>query len=289
MTQQKIHLAIQRHYRRAKTLGGTMAETWGEEDIHQFRVEVKKLRALLSVAGATHTGLKPRLPRKLHTLYSMAGIVRCLQLQRKGLENAAARLKKELPDTCSAFLEGRIETAIAEIREYLKLNSPLGKLRAEWHVQIRRHEATRGIEAFIRQRSDIIVPGALLPEEEGLHAIRKAMKDILYAWPCFSDNDILLLPEKWRSQAALHSCADLLGEFHDICTQQQLLQDSHFLLTADGPGHLRPEEIRQLWQQDKEENLEQLRNKLMPAAEAGEENPLAPAHLNAESYELHID
>jgi CHAD domain-containing protein len=82
MVSQKIHLAIQRHYRRVKTLGKTVAETWAEEDIHQFRVEVKKLRAFLRLAGSTHTGIKPRLPRRLHTFYSMVGIVRCLQLQR---------------------------------------------------------------------------------------------------------------------------------------------------------------------------------------------------------------
>ena len=33
MVSQKIHLAIQRHYRRVKTLGKTVAETWAEEDI----------------------------------------------------------------------------------------------------------------------------------------------------------------------------------------------------------------------------------------------------------------
>jgi len=289
MTSQKIHLAIQGHHRKVKALGKTLAKTWGEEDIHQFRVEVKKLRAYLRLAGATHTGIKARLPGKLHAFYSMVGIIRCLQLQRKGLEAAAARLKKELPDTCSAFLEGRIEIAIAGVKEYLKLDSPLGKTRAEWHVPVRRHETARGIETFIRQRKDSMVPGAFLPDEAGLHIMRKAMKDILYAWPCFSGDDILLLPEKWRSPDDLHSCTGLLGEFHDICIQLQLLQDTHFLLTADGQAGVLLEEVRQLWRKDREEKLEELRHILLPAAEAGKENPLAPRDLKAESYELHVD
>ncbi|MBN8852051.1 MAG: hypothetical protein BGO55_26465 [Sphingobacteriales bacterium 50-39] len=289
MASQKIHLAVLRHYRRVKTLGKAVVGTWGEEDIHQFRVEVKKLRAYLRLAGATHTGIKARLPGRLHVFYSMTGVIRCLQLQRKGLEDAAARLKKELPDTCSAFLEGRIETAIAVIREYLQQNSPLGKTRAEWHVSVHGRAAARGVETFIRKRRDIIVPGEALPDEEGLHAMRKAMKDILYVWPFFSGDDILLLPEKWHSKSNLHSCTEVLGEFHDICIQLQLLQDNHFLLSADGRAGALLEKVRQLWLKDKEEKLGQLRHLLLLPAEAGNENPLAPGDLKAESYELHVD
>lgn len=289
MASQKIHLAILRHYRRAKTLGRTVAETWGEEDIHQFRVEVKKLRAYLRLAGATHTGIKARLPGKLHVFYSMVGIIRCLQLFRKGVEDAAIRLKKELPDAYSAFLKGRIDTAAAVIKEYLKLNFPLGKPRAEWHVPVHGHEMSRGIEAFIREKEEFMVPGQFLPDEEGLHTMRKAMKDILYIWPCFSADAILLLPEKWRSIDKLHVCTSVLGDFHDISLQLQLLQDSHFLLSADDETGTLLEEIRQLWLKDKEDKLEELRHLLLPADEVCKENPLAPGDLKAESYELHVD
>jgi len=195
----------------------------------------------------------------------------------------------ELPDTCSAFLEGRIEIAIAGVKEYLKLNSPLGKTRAEWHVPVHRRETARGIEAFIRERKGVMIPGAVLPDEVGLHTMRKAMKDILYVWPCFSKGDILLLPEKWRSLDNLHSCTGLLGEFYDICIRLQLLQDDHFLLTADGQAGAFLEEVRQLWRKDREEKLEQLRHLLLPAGEAGKENPFAPRDLKAASYELHVD
>ncbi|HVV07086.1 MAG TPA: CHAD domain-containing protein [Puia sp.] len=290
MASQKIQLAIQRHFHKARTLGQTVAETWGEEDIHQFRVEVKKLRAYLRLAGATHTGLTARLPGKLHVFYSMTGIVRCLQLQRKGLEDAVARLKKELPDICSAALESRIDTGIAVIKEYLRLNSPFGKARAEWHAPIHTQEAGKAVETFIRDRKDRIVTGAVLPDEEELHTIRKAMKDILYLWSCFSDGDVLsILPERWRSRDNLRSYTDQLGEFHDICIQLQLLQDAHFLLSANDKAGVLLEDVRQLWRRDKEEKLEQLRSLLMPAAEVGNENPFAPRNLNAESYELHVD
>lgn len=289
MASQKIHLAILRHYRRAKTLGKTVAETWGEEDIHQFRVEVKKLRACLRLAGATHTGIKARLPGKLHVFYSMVGIIRCLQLQRKELEDAAIRLKKELPDSCSGFIEGRIDTAVTVIKEYVNLNFPLGKPRAEWHVPVHGHEMSRGTEAFIRGKREFMLVGQSLPDELGLHAMRKAMKDILYAWSGFSDDDILLLPENWRSIDKLRVCAGVLGEFHDICIQLQLFQDSHFLLSAEDEAGALFEEIRQLWLKDKEDKLDELRHLLLPADDVRKENPLAPGDLKAESYELHVD
>ncbi|HVU53820.1 MAG TPA: CHAD domain-containing protein [Puia sp.] len=290
MAAEKIHLAIQRHFHQAQTLGDTVMETWSEEDIHQFRVEVKKLRACLRLAAATHTGLKGRLPGRLRVFYSMTGMIRCLQLQRKGLEEAAARLNKELPDTCSAFLEGRIETAIAVSKVFLKLNSPLGKPRAEWQVAIHGRQAIKGIRAFIQERRDVMTPEATLPDEEKLHAIRKAMKDILYTWPCFPDDvAVPFLPEKWRSREVLNACTDILGEFHDICILLNLLQDALFIMSVNEQASDFLEEVRQLWRKDKEEILERLRHMLLSTAGTGRENPLAPGDLKAESYELHVD
>jgi hypothetical protein len=112
----------------------------------------------------------------------------------------------------------------------------------------------------------------------------------LYAWRCFSSDEILsYLPERWRSRDDVHSCTDRLGEFHDICILMRLMQDDHFLLSADGRAGTLLEEIRQLWRQDKEEKLEQLRQLLIPAGGDGKENPLGAGNLNTESYELHVD
>jgi CHAD domain-containing protein len=286
---EKLHLAIQRHYRKAKTLGKTATETWGEEEIHRFRIEVKKLRACLHLAGCTQTGIKASLPGRLEVFNRMIGIVRHLQLQRKGLENAAVRLRIDLPDTCSAALEGRIETAQAVIGQYLTLNSPLGKPRAEWHAPFYGRPIGRGVEAFVREKAEILSIGQELPDEDGLHILRKAIKDILYAWPCFPGvHAISTLPKKWRTREALKSCSDKLGQFHDTCMQLELLQDNYFLMSADSQTGCFLDEVRQLWRKDKEEKLEELRHLLLPVCGVNE-NPLAPSLLNGESYELHVD
>jgi CHAD domain-containing protein len=290
MPTQKIHLAIQQHYARVKALGSKVGETWGEEAIHRFRVEVKKLRSCLRLAGATRTGLKSRLPRKLHTFYSMTGVVRNLQLQRKGMAEAALRLDKPLPSPCMAVLEGRIQTAITMVKEYMEVNNPLGHARAEWQVAIRRHEEARGITRFLEERRDNLMSGVPFPDEAGLHAIRKVMKDILHVWPCFPDKEtVLLLPDSWRSKGKLYSCTRRLGEFHDSCIKLQLLQDIHFISAMEDNAQSLLEELRQLWFHDREEKREQLRHLLLPGWAPGKETSFGLGNLRTESYELHVD
>jgi CHAD domain-containing protein len=290
MAQRSINWAIQRHYQRAKTLGKAAGKTWAEDDIHRFRVEVKKLRACLRLAGATRMGLDPRLPGKLRAFYDMVGVIRCLQLQRKGLVEAAVRMEMELPEICSSILDDRIQTAVAVGKAYLQLRAPLGKPRSEWQVPVHRHRAIVGVDAFLKAGKDDLLVGDVLPDEAGLHALRKVMKDILYTAPYFPEGNALsCLPTKFASKAALEMCVDKLGEFHDICLQLQLLKDNSSLAHVNSSVALFLEATRQLWQQDKAVKLGALRTLLLPFIETGQENPLSPSLLNAESFELHID
>jgi CHAD domain-containing protein len=297
-----VRLVIQHHFQKAKSLGKSLADKFEEEDIHNFRVEVKKLRAFLRLsASAPHAAVRARLARKLHAFYDMTGIIRVLQLQRNKLQEAALRLNQDIPLSCIAALDSRIDIATAMARLYLKLCAPLGKPSSRWHVPVSAHSLDRAAQTFIEERRKIILlpPGAVLPPDGQLHQIRKAIKDILHVWP-YLTNSVTgqSLATGLYPGETLQTCAAWLGDFHDICIQLELLKDRNFLLSTVPQANKFLEHAGQLWHQDKEEKLEQIRSILTPAAGtlSGQpdngsmtENPLAPVNLNAVSHELHVD
>lgn len=193
MAQPKMHEVIRGHYDKVKAIGKDLADDFGEEDVHCFRVEVKKLRALLRMeASAGLASIKPKSPQGLRTLYAMTGIIRNLQLQRRGLEEVAARIQQDVPASCLAVLDGRIDTAKKLVCLYLQRGRPFGKQRRQWLEPVSTYVADMAGEEFLRLKGIFFtLPApAGVPDEETFHNVRKAMKDVLYVWPLLSKRAI---------------------------------------------------------------------------------------------------
>ena len=288
---------IRRHYRKVRAHGRNLAGNFSEENIHGFRLEVKKLRALLRMAAAAdYASINPRLPQKLETFYTMTGLIRNLQLQRKGLAELAQRERLELPASCVAALGGRIDIAIALAGLFLKTGRPFGRAPGSWMASLPAPVADAAGREFLRRKMKLFPLPAReeIRDEEHLHMLRKALKDILYVWPYLSEKIL----RRAQSQGlypkeTIRNCAALLGEFRDVCIRLTLLQDEKFQLCA-GPGARSfLETAGRVWRQDKETLLDKIGGILLPGEEAFDqespENPLSPINLNAESYELHVD
>ncbi|RYZ48151.1 MAG: CHAD domain-containing protein, partial [Chitinophagaceae bacterium] len=98
---------------------------------HNFRVEIKKLRALLRLLR--HEGDAPsalRLPKPVRELYSSVGEVRSYQLQRTFVILACKELDSPLPVGYLQWLQQKEKEATARVKENAKLVS-LPKLREQ--------------------------------------------------------------------------------------------------------------------------------------------------------------
>ncbi|MDO6429512.1 CHAD domain-containing protein [Flavitalea sp. BT771] len=305
----QLHVAIRHHYQKCGELGKALASGPAEEPVHSFRLEVKKLRALLRLAASvSHSSVKAKLPRELKTFYAMTGVIRNLQLQRKALENVAVQAHLGLPASCIALLDDRINTAADMMLLFLKNPRPFGKKSKQWSAPSPAAATDEAGKKFLQQKAKTFLSPAAadLQDEQRIHAIRKELKDILYVWPYLSEKIFRQAQSNGLpSQEELSSRGRLLGDFHDICIILTLLKDRSFLLSACPQSAKFLEVASGIWLHDKQILLEKIEqvfanppepaNLLEPANLPGPVNlpePVtssAPINQNFASYELHVD
>jgi len=74
-------------------LGNAVQKDLAPENIHKFRVEIKRLRSFLRLLAADKSYKEIKLPKKLKKLYDICGTIREAQLEQKKI----AEIKLVLP------------------------------------------------------------------------------------------------------------------------------------------------------------------------------------------------
>src|SRR6185295_17931157 len=106
-----------------------VAETFQEEDIHDFRIEIKKLKALLRLfrEKAKHPS-DLKFPKFLDKIYTLLGSMREMQLQQNKLGKAVNNQNSLLSSTFSV-LEEEINAVKEKIIQLLKNQKSLEKAK----------------------------------------------------------------------------------------------------------------------------------------------------------------
>ena len=85
--------------------------------IHHFRVEMKKLRALIRLVNLSDIEHQNKIPKPLKSFYNIAGNIRNLQLHRQRVVNLCKNLSMELPSLYLEFLKQEEESMQKEARQ----------------------------------------------------------------------------------------------------------------------------------------------------------------------------
>jgi CHAD domain-containing protein len=188
-----------------------VAPGFEEEDIHAFRVAVKKLRAWMRLVCSADKQPKLRLSKKLHELYDIAGEIREAQL----------RLKK------AGAPKGKLASYINHLEDTIAFN------KGEWHKKYKddivkklakklggkalKKMPGKAFAAFMKDKLQVLEDAAdNTPDDESIHNCRKSVKDMLYNtkltekhWPEGYEK-IEHLPLK-----KLDDLSDMLGDYND--------------------------------------------------------------------------
>jgi CHAD domain-containing protein len=291
----RSHLAfiIRLRYRKAAASAKALPDELPEQAIHDFRLQVKHLRALLRMAASSkRTSIKRRLPPDLDVFYRMTGVIRNLHVQRNALITAGQRLEQTVPAACVAILEGRIDTVTEMLMHYRAGRMPYGKMQQTWWTRVASADLREAAYNFLQQHMKLYPDPSskALPDDETLHILRKGIKDLLFTWSILPERSIKLAQtEMSLSKDALEAGACLLGDFRDLCLSLALLQDNHFLQVAGPQARLFLDKVADTWQQDKYKLKSDIRRILLRAVEPVAQNPLVAPNLNNLSYELHVD
>ena len=240
---------LHRHHR-------NLLEEFGVEAIHDFRVEIKKLRAFLRLLNGGDETQKTtlRISRPLRLFYRTVGAVRCLQLQQKMVGEWCGELACELPVAYLALLRQKEAEAKAAVRQAaLHFSFPRFRQNLLKAVQQKSDEtAAAEFLATIKCRLLLYLPAAVVVADEDLHELRKRLKDLLYVWPFLLSFLPSVFPTDVLSRERCLQLTEKLGGFQDISVALLFFEPAYLDTVAEAERAVL-QRLKQYCAQKKEE------------------------------------
>ncbi|MEO8763116.1 MAG: CHAD domain-containing protein [Ginsengibacter sp.] len=257
MKQQGISATIDGRFNKIEVLVQKVINGFDVEAIHEFRTEIKKLRASFRLLNVEIGKKKLRLSKEIKTLYDYAGTIRNLQLQLVNMQVYS-------PVTSSNVIEIYIEylkKIVDKWKEHIIGSGGFGKnfnhnMECEYLPRkLRRSSVKKFVQDKMNELACLL---SELPNDDVLHAIRKVLKDVFYNWT-FIKQDRELLPPGLSKKEEIKSLTEVLGRFMDKSIGIILLET--FCKDCEENGIFYENEIGELqdiessWKREKQELL----------------------------------
>lgn len=201
-----------RHY-------NNLLEDFELEEIHDFRLQIKKLRAFIRLVNTEVTKEKRiKISKEIKTFYHTAGSIRNVQLHKQRIIQWCMALSFNAPATYLELLnkeEARVKNTAREEAEEISFSHFKKNLVASVP-----HELTATcIQYFttLKRKELLALLSLSVYNDETLHNIRKVLKDILYDWNYITPYLASDLPAYFAQKENTESLATNLGDFHDLC------------------------------------------------------------------------
>lgn len=255
MKKKQLQKIISGRLRKINGYCKNIRKNFDDASIHQFRVEVKKLRALLRlVALELKHPQKLKLPNKLKTVYAVAGEIRDTQLHLKRIA-AAIEKKDGQPDAYNKLLQQKINKKKKQLAKLLSRRFfPAVKRKIVSRLPAALNPET-AIQFVQQKMTSLTVSITAEPDDEALHTIRKHLKDLMYDVNPPEDDIKNALPPDLVSKEQLQSVkhlTDQLGEFNDLCYAVQSVDPGRMKVLKDEEKE-QLNRIRNQWIKEKEQ------------------------------------
>jgi CHAD domain-containing protein len=225
MKREALEQVVDKHISNIEKHSNKLPGSFNEEDIHDLRVNYKKVRAFLRLLQVEKGAGHLHVPDKLRSLYHHCGTVRDWQLFLHEIRDQG--LAEKLPD-CMHHWRKKLftykEQAVHAI-EIMHFKRMLHGIIKELPRQLQ--EDT--VKQFMHQKVAAIHLLLLAADnEKDLHSIRKQIKDIIYCIRIFEKDWGIPFPfPGFMSDQELNELATKLGNFNDQCLAISLLQPSY--------------------------------------------------------------
>jgi len=231
MTKRDITHIIKEIFRQIKKTQSPIIRNFDQDSIHKFRVQIKKLGALLRLLSFKMDVRSPlKLPKRLKNIYSAAGNVRSIQLQLSQIKNSSKnngsltrynkQLEKDL-DGCIKKLKMRFDKKIIQSKEK--------KIISKIPEKIDDSTFKNFYQLKIKTIKSVIESGVFSDGE--LHTIRKLIKDLIYISKIVRESGVFLIQNSFLKEENLkftEKVAQELGEFNDVCSGIRFLTPDYF-------------------------------------------------------------
>ncbi len=224
MTRKQIVKTVGDLFKRINKLSRKIIKTWDADDIHVFRVQVKKLRAFLRLLNSVNKTENPLIPEPLKTFYRYIGYIRNIQLHCDKFIEQHATYKAHPPVAYMKMIgdEKRYwQSAAADLITGHGFRDSEEEILENLPDKVGRSTKKR----FLEKKTDKLKKALRKPEDDKtIHTVRKILKDLLYAWKFI---DVHRLPESISKQSDLKSLTSQIGDFIDKQVQLEFLSDRY--------------------------------------------------------------
>jgi len=254
------------YYAQLAGYAGRLAAHYKKNAIHDFRVDIKKLKAFYRLLSLENTPEKAlTLPRKLKKMYSALGAIRDLQQQKAHIDSFARH-----QGLAPAYLLTRLRHQLKKQRSRKTFLLPHKYFIRQAEKTGRRlppYISPETLRGFLAQKRDnirsIVEKGRF--EDDALHTIRKNIKDMMYVSAIYTQHlqsalPLLFWPE--NEQKKMEALAGDLGDYNDAANRLLWLRQT----TAGYKGRDRKEIVSCYQAQVQEKKA--LRNKIIPALQS---------------------
>lgn len=225
MKREALEQVVDNHISNIEKHSKKLPGSFDQEDIHDLRVNYKKVRAFLRLLQLEKDAGHLHIPVKLKSLYHHGGNVRDWQLFLAEIHDAG--LAEKLPDCMhrwrrQLFTYKEQTVHAIETTHFKRILQGIIK-------ELPRQLQDDTIRRFMHQKIAAIHILLLAADnEKDLHSIRKQLKDIIYCTRIFEKEGGMPFPfQGWMNEKELSDMATSLGDFNDQCLAISLLQPSY--------------------------------------------------------------
>lgn len=218
MKPKEIQGIVKQKVNKLAALSEKISPGFDQEDVHEFRIAVKKLRSFIRLLEVDMDEPDLQMPQKFKRLYQILGALRDSQLELEAISN-----------------QNLIMPAYSD-----QLQNTLNARKQEWDERFSKKILGDLSTRYMNIKYEILAPAVLLefisvriaavekvsnlesPSFAQIHAVRKVLKDILF--------NLKLAKKNWKAtykqvedlpEEQMSALADLIGEFND---QRQTLE-----------------------------------------------------------------
>ena len=224
MTKTEIIQHLHKRLKKVNQFCNELLEDFELEAIHNFRVEIKKLRAFMRLLNTMKAMEEPlKLNGKLKKCYRIAGEIRNRQLHNQRIIQLCRDLEIEPPVSYLNLFSVEEKMMKQQCRSIAK-NLSFNDLE-EHTVSHVRHKLSEKAKYVYVKRKEKVLKGFLLSphlSDEDLHGLRKVIKDLLYSWT-YVIAYVELLPQFFAHKEKLEELGERIGDFGDLCTAMNFL------------------------------------------------------------------
>lgn len=208
---------LTKHYERS-------LEDFDADDIHHFRVEMKKLRAFIRLVNLAQPDHQHKIPGSIKKIYHLVGNIRNLQLQQQRIANLTRELMLEMPRSYLQSLHND-EKLFQKVARQTAGEVSLGDFEKKLVNQAPYELNNEIINVYLQKNKTRLAGLLMLPVyyDEALHDVRKVLKDLMYNYEYLENALSAYMPDALNDFKTVETFTVALGDFYDLCIALFLL------------------------------------------------------------------